>query len=161
MLVKFPGGVLIDQLLDQPRGHLHLTADRLHLRVNGTAVRQGFHDRPAVPNDFLPFLQQDAGRLKEQFLYPLLVQMRRGASAFAFELGVALPYRPLVLAVGMPDLGAEVFAAVAAFQLCRERAAAVMAPPQVFPPRRPQTASVSPMSRFPKWSGTLPAPART
>jgi len=34
----------------------------------------------------------------------------------------------------MPDLGAEVFPAVAAFQLCRERAAAVMAPPRVLPP---------------------------
>ena len=134
VLVKFPGGVLIDQLLDQPRGHLHLATDRLHLCVNGTAVRQGFHDRPAVPDDLLTFLHQDADRLQEQLLYPLLVQMGRGAFAFAFELGVALPYRPLILAVGMPDLGAEVFAAVAAFQLCRERAAAVMAPPQVLPP---------------------------
>jgi len=57
-----------------------------------------------------------------------------GAPALALELGVALPYRPLVFAVGVPDLGAEVFATVAAFQLCRERAAAVMAPPRVLPP---------------------------
>lgn len=42
MLVKFPSGVLIDQLLDQ-------------------------------------------------LLYPLLVQMGRGAPALSFELGVALP----------------------------------------------------------------------
>ena len=49
VLVKFPGGVLIDQLLDQPRGHLHLIADRFHLCVNGTAVRQHFHDRPSSP----------------------------------------------------------------------------------------------------------------
>ena len=40
----------------------------------------------------------------EQLPYPLLVQMGHGAFAFAFELGVALPYRPLVLTVGMPDL---------------------------------------------------------
>ena len=134
VLVKFPGGVLIDQLLDQPRSHLHLAADRFHLRVNGAAVCQGFHDRPAVTDDLLPVFHQDAECLQEQLLYPLLVQIWRGASAFAFELGIALPYRPLVLAVGMPDLGAEVFAAVAAFQLCRERAAAVMAPPCVLPP---------------------------
>ncbi len=40
----------------------------------------------------------------------------------------------LVLAVEMPDLGAEVFTAVAIFQLCRERTTAVMAPSQVFLP---------------------------
>ena len=68
VLVKFPGGVLIDQLLDQPSGHLHLSADRLHLRVDGTAVRQGFHDRPAVTDDLLPFLHQDSGRRQEQLL---------------------------------------------------------------------------------------------
>jgi len=56
--------------------------------------------------------------------------MGRGAFVLAFKLGIALPYYPLVLAVGMPDLGAEVFAAIPAFQLCRERAAAVMAPPR-------------------------------
>ena len=60
--------------------------------------------------------------------------MGRGAFAFAFKLGVALPYRPLVFAVGMPNLGAEVFPTVTAFQLCRERTAAVMAPPQVLSP---------------------------
>ena len=60
--------------------------------------------------------------------------MGRGAPALAFELGITLPYRPFVFAVGMLDLGAEVFPAVSAFQLCRERAAAVMAPPRVLPP---------------------------
>lgn len=34
VLVKFPGGILINQLLDQPRCHLHLIADCLHLRID-------------------------------------------------------------------------------------------------------------------------------
>ena len=89
---------------------------------------------PAVTDDCLTVRQQDAERLKEQLLYPLLVQMGRCAPAFTLELGVALPDRPFVLAVGVPDLGSEVFPAVAAFQLCRERTAAVMAPPRVLPP---------------------------
>ena len=61
-------------------------------------------------------------------------EMGRGTPALSFELGVALPYRPFVFAVGVPDLRSEVFAAISAFQLCRERAAAVMAPPRVLPP---------------------------
>lgn len=44
VLVRFPCGTLIDQLLNQLCGHLLLAADRFHLRVNGTAVCQDFHD---------------------------------------------------------------------------------------------------------------------
>lgn len=134
VLVKFPYGVLIDQLLDQSRHHFFLPADRFQLRLNGAAVDQNIHDRPAVPDDLLPVFYQDAECLKEQLLYPLLVQVGRGTPAFPFELGVALPDCPPVLAVGVPHLGAEVFSAVPAFQLCGEHAAAVMAPPRVLPP---------------------------
>ena len=69
----------------------------------------------------------------EQLPYPLLVQMGHGAFAFAFELGVALPYRPFILAVELPDLGAKVFTKIA-FQLCREWIVAVIAPFQILSP---------------------------
>lgn len=134
LLVEFPGGVLVHQPLDHPGDHLHLIADLLRLTVNTAAVRQRLHDRPAVRDGRFPVFHQDAERLKEQAIYTLLVQVGRGTFAFPFELGVALPDRPLVLAVGVPHLGAEVFATVAAFQLCRKWAATVMAPPCVLPP---------------------------
>ena len=120
LLVELPGGVLVHQPLDHPRDHLHLIADLLRLTVNTAAVRQRLHDRPAVRDGRFPVFHQDAERLKEQPIYTLLVQVGRGTFAFPFELGVALPDRPLVLAVGVPHLGAEVFATVAAFQLCRK-----------------------------------------
>ena len=134
LLVEFPGGVLVHQPLDHPCDHLHLSADLLRFAVYAAAVRQCLHDRPAVCDDRFPVFHQDAEGLKEQLLYPLLVQVGRGAPAFPFELGVALPDRPFIFAVGMPHLGAEVCPAVAAFQLCGECAAAVMAPPRVLPP---------------------------
>ncbi len=134
LLVELPGSVLVHQPLDHPRDYLHLSADFLRLTVDAAAVRQRIHDRPAVRDGRFPVFHQDAECLKEQLLYPLLVQAGRGAPALPFELGVALPDRPPVLAVGVPHLGAEVFSAVAAFQLCGEHAVAVMALPHVLPP---------------------------
>lgn len=59
--------------------------------------------------------------------------MKRGTPTLSLELGVALPYRPFILAVELPDLGAKVFTKIA-FQLCREWIVAVIAPFQILSP---------------------------
>ena len=83
-------------------------------------------DHPAGLKQYLPVLGKVGNGPEEQPLDALLVQMRCAAAVFAFEFAVALPDHPAVLVRAVPDLAAVEFAAIAADDLCRERAEAVV-----------------------------------
>ena len=73
------------------------------------------HDAAVLQQSILA-VQQLIERRQEPGLDILLHQMRGAALFLVAEFAVTLPDNPAVLAVGMPDLGAVVAAAVAADQ---------------------------------------------
>ena len=83
-------------------------------------------DHPAGLQQHLPVLGKVGNGPEIQPLDVILVQMRCAAAVFALEFAVALPDHPAVLVRAVPDLAAVEFAAIAADNLCREGAEAVM-----------------------------------
>ena len=71
-------------------------------------------------NGFLPAGEQDVGGGHEPGFDVLLIEAGGLAVDFVFDFLVALPDRPLVGIVGMPELGAVPAAAVPAFDLAGE-----------------------------------------
>ena len=65
----------------------------------------------------------------------ILIQMRCSAAvSLVLELIVALPYRPFVLARGVPGLGSEETAAVFAYKPCAEYAVSTVASAETLSP---------------------------
>ena len=120
------GGVFGNQLFREAGNNLNLIIERGALCINGVCVQVFIMDHPAGLKQYLPVLGKVGNGPEEQPLDALLVQMRCAAAVFAFEFAVALPDHPAVLVRAVSDLAAVEFAAIAADDLCRERAEAVV-----------------------------------
>ena len=120
-------GVLLDAPLGQLRHHRDFPQQLVQLCVNGEAVgKVVLHDAAILQQSVLA-VQQLTERRQEPNLDVLLHQMRSAAFYLVVELAVALPDNAAVFAVGVPDLGAVVAAAVAADQPGGEYPAAAVA----------------------------------
>lgn len=127
-------GVLLDAPLGQLRHHRDLPEQFVQFRVNGRAVGEVvLHDAAILQQSVLAAQQLIECRQKPG-LDVLLHQMRGAALFLVAEFAVALPDHPAVLAVGVPDLGAVVAAAVAADQPGGEYPAAAVVEAHAFAP---------------------------
>ena len=129
-------GVLLDTPLGQLRHHRDFTEQLVQFCVNSRAVGDVILHDAAVFQQGILAIQQLVERSQEPGLNVLLQQMRRAALFLVAELAITLPDNPAVLAVGVPDLGSIVTAAVAADQPGGKYSAAAVVEAHAFAPSK-------------------------
>ena len=130
------GGIFVHQTLNHSCDHIQFIQNTVTLTVNSCKVQQLLTNISAVFQQCFSVRQQFAECRYEMPLQVIFVQMRCAAGGVASVLGIALPDRPAVLAVGVPDFGTVVFTAVTADQLGGKGAVAIGAFGAVLPSRQ-------------------------
>lgn len=127
-------GILLDAPLGQFRHHCDLPEQFIQFYIDGGVVGEVVLHDAAVRQQSILAVQQLIERCQEPGLDVLLQQMWSAALFLVVELSVALPDNAAVLAVGVPDLGAVVTAAVATDQPGGEYSAAAVVEAHAFAP---------------------------
>ena len=127
--------VLLDKLSCKTRNYFSLLEQVGNLAVNLRGVGQHVHHPSAVIQNVLSVRDEAVIGCDKPCLDIILIQMRCGAAvSLVLELIVALPYRPFVLARGVPGLGSEETAAVFADKPCAEYAVSTVASAETLSP---------------------------
>lgn len=133
-LIQRRGAVLIDAALGQLGHHVQLLKKLLHLPVDVGAIRELRLYHPAILNQVLPVRQELVVRFEELGLDEVFCQVRGAAFVFPLKLVIALPDHPAIFVRAVPDLRAEIMAAVAADQAAGKNGLAAVAPAQRLSP---------------------------
>lgn len=116
-LILCDRGVLPDAFFHHPGEQFHLAVEPFLLCQQVSQVEDCLDRSLASADGLRPRGQKDIGGGEEPGFDGHLVEVRRSAALFVFVLLVALPDRPLVDIVGVPDLGAVPATAVTALDL--------------------------------------------